>query len=137
MKATQVKAIAVILVIFALGLIIGWAGGSYMLQRQIKQMVIEGRPPLKEFFIQQINRNLDLTNAQQAEIEAIVAETEVELYQFLQKSRIEFAGIMRRMNIRMQTHLTPSQQQQVEESFGRFLELWQIPSTPDEKEKPD
>jgi len=137
MKATQVKAISVILVIFALGLIIGWAGGRHLLQHQLKQMVAKGRPPLIEFFMQRMSRKLDLTDTQRAEIEAIVGETEVELHQFLHTSRIEFANIMSRMTTRVKTHLSPEQQQKVDENFERFLELWQIPPTPEEKEKPD
>ena len=133
MKATQVKAIAVILVIFVLGLAIGWAGGSYMVQRKIKQMVAQGNPPLKEFFMQKMNSKLDLTDAQQAEIEPIVGETEVELHQFLRRSRIEFAGIMARMTTQVKARLSPVQQQKVDENFGRFLERWQIPPTPEKK----
>ena len=137
MKATKVKAIAVILVIFALGLILGWAGGRHLLQRQLKQMVAEGSPPLKEFFMKRMSQKLDLTDAQKAEIITIVSETEGELYRILHTSRVEFADIMGRMITQVKTHLTPEQQQDANENFRRFLELWQIPSTSEEKEKPD
>jgi uncharacterized protein YneF (UPF0154 family) len=133
MKATQVKAIAVILAIFVLGLAIGWSGGSYMVRRKIKQMVAQGNLLSKEFIIERMSRKLDLTDAQQAEIEPIVGETEVELQQFLRRSRIEFAGIMTRMTTQVKAHLPPVQQQKVDENFGHFLERWQIPPTPEKK----
>ena len=131
MQANRVKAIAVILVIFVLGLAIGWAGGSYVLQCKFKQMASEGRPPLKTFFMQRMSQKLDLTDAQRAEIEPIVGATEGELYQFLQRSRIEFAGIMSRMTTQVKGHLTPVQQQKVDENFKQFLELWKIPTVPE------
>jgi hypothetical protein len=127
MKATHVKAILVVLAIFALGLFIGWTGRSYKLQHQISQIAAAGHPPLQKFFIKRMNQKLDLTDDQQAQALTVLGETEDELYQLLHASRIEFADIMTRMTTRLKTHLTPEQQQQVDENFGRFLELWQIP----------
>ena len=126
MNATKIKAISVILVIFVLGLTIGWFGGRYTFQCKIKEMAAEGSPPLKLFFMQKMGRNLDLTEAQQEEIDPIVSKTEIKLHRLLQDSRIEFAGIMSNMTDQVKKHLTLAQQEKVDENFKRFRELWHL-----------
>jgi hypothetical protein len=80
-----------------------------------------------------MNRKIDLTDTQQKEVLVILGEAEDELYHLLHGSRIEFTDIMGRMTTRLKTHLTSEQQKQVDESFGRLLELWQIPQDSEQK----
>jgi Spy/CpxP family protein refolding chaperone len=130
MSATKVKAIIVLLVIFALGVITGWAGGTFKVQYRMKQMMAKGSPPLKEFFMQRISHNLDLTDAQRAKIEPIIQETELELHRFLNDARVEFVAIMAGMTTQMKEHLTPAQREEVDKNFGRFQERCHISPEP-------
>ncbi len=120
LNKAKLKVIAGILVIFLLGAIIGALGTGVFVMHRMRRFA-EGGPALqKSWFMKRLNRKLDLTEAQQPEVEKILDQTEEEVHELLRQSFSEFSGIMQRQQTQLKEILTPEQQRELDEMFARF-----------------
>ncbi len=121
MNKMKLKIIAGVLVVFLLGVCIGVLGTGIFIRRQIRKFT-QGEPGTRAtFFMRRLNRELDLTEAQRADIEKIIHDIEIELRELLQGSHAEFMNIVQRRNVEMKQFLTPEQQQKLDELEQQLL----------------
>jgi len=124
MNKTQLKVVAGVLAIFLLGIIIGGLGAGIYLRRRVEQFALKAPKDHKEIFMERLSRELALAESQKSDVERIVSNTEIEIRQLLQDSRIKFEEITARRNAELKAILTPEQYQMLEKMEQRIRDRW-------------
>ena len=127
---THVKVIFAVLAIFVLGIITGALGAGLYLKHQLQEFA--GRPPEERdtLFMRRLTRELDLTDAQKPQIQAIVQETMQGIRQMMETSRQEFDALMKQRTVELKKVLTPAQQQQLDAMLTNMRTRWPGPPPP-------
>jgi hypothetical protein len=109
----QFRAVAGIAAIFVLGVMIGVLGTSLVVSHRMESFHKKGPPPIRPMFMKQIVNRLDLTPAQQAEVEKMVDTLQAELRtirrDFHPRVKAAFDACFERIN----QHLTGDQKKKL------------------------
>lgn len=95
--------------IFVAGMLAGAAAMHAYFQAHIWKFMESTRGRHHEYFLQQLDKELQLTDAQHAQIEDIVTATHVQLQQLRQRTQPEADAIITRSHQQIEAHLTPTQ----------------------------
>ncbi len=112
------KLIAGVLLIFFLGVMTGALGTGAFFKQRIKHFA-KGGPPAA-MILKRISGRLDLTEAQQVEIEKIATETGEKLRNLRQKHHPQFEKLMEEGIALMKEKLTDEQKEKLDEIYERI-----------------
>jgi hypothetical protein len=119
-----------LLVLFLSGVLVG-ALGTAVYHRQTAGYVLgEGQPGVRKMVMRKLVRDLDLTETQRVQIEAIVTEVQAELGKFRSQHRPEIEAIINRGLVQMRPLLSAAQQEQLDTLSQRLKEHWNSPRGP-------
>ncbi len=120
MNKNKIKVIAGIVIVFFLGALIGSLGTGIYFNKRIRQYVRGGRPfPIKRFFMKRVS-DLDLTQAQQTEIEEIANKLQKELFEFRLKSKPEAEKIVDKNISLIKEKLNSEQKQKLDNLLNEY-----------------
>lgn len=124
MSKLTVKAIAGVCVVFVLGVITGVLGTGIVVRRGIRQFVERAPDAHRSILMRRLTRELQLTEAQRPQVEAIVQSGGQEIRALMQQSHTDFSAIMQRRTAELKALLTPEQQQQLDRMVERLQQRW-------------
>jgi hypothetical protein len=111
-------------VLFLSGVLIGTLGTAIYFKHTIGHVFTEGQPAVTRLIMKKLDRDLDLTEPQRAEIEKIVAEVQTDLWTFRTQHRPEIEAIIARGITQMRPLLSSEQQVKLDAVFERMKERW-------------
>ncbi len=110
----QFKAVAGVITIFVLGAMTGVLGTGLVIQHRMESFHEKGPPSIRPMFTKHIVNRLDLTPAQQAEVEKIVDELQAELRIIRRDFHPRIKAAFDDCFERIAKHLTEEQQKKLE-----------------------
>ena len=90
----KLKVAIIILLVFALGTLVGSLVNKLYFRHRFEQFVRGGHPPLAHILMNKVVHELDLTEAQKKDIEKIILQAEEKILSFREKYHPEFEKIM-------------------------------------------
>jgi len=134
MNKTKIKIVTGVLLVFFLGVGTGVVGTGIVIRRSIRGFMNRASGSHGTFFMNHLERELRLTDAQKRNVEKIVEDGEVEIREILRRSRETFVASMEQRRIQLRALLLPEQQQKLDAMFERFQKRWPpLPSPPPSK----
>ena len=127
MNKITAKAIAGVSVVFLLGVITGALGTGIVVRRGIRQFVERAPDTHRNILMRRLTRELQLTETQRPQVEAIVQAGEEEIRAFMQQSHTDFSAMMQRRIAEIKAILTLEQQQQLDRIVERLQKRWPPP----------
>ncbi len=120
------KAIAVLCLVFVLGMVIGIGGGAFAVRRALQKQVAAGNvgTPLIDHLEREMVSKLHLTPAEQAAVgtELDITRREIREHRHLLLENLRTTS--EDTLSRLKTHLPPEKQAQLEEQARRHLGPW-------------
>src|SRR4030042_5369527 len=110
----KLKVAIIVLLVFAVGALAGSLGNKLYFKHRFERFVKGGRPPLMHILMRKMVHELNLTEAQKADIEKIVSQAEKQIEAFRQKYRPEFEKIMDDTIAQIKEKLTDEQKKKLD-----------------------
>ena len=114
------KIIAGVSAVFLLGVCTGVLGTSIFIKRNFRQFAQAPPEDRKPFFMKHLQRELDLTDVQKPQVDAIIEEAAVEIRKTIQASRETIENILERNKTRLSEVLTSEQFQKLDLMLERM-----------------
>ncbi len=119
-----------LVVLFCSGVLVGALGTAVYYKQTAGYVLGEGQPGVRKMVMKKLVRDLDLTETQRVQIEAIVAEVQAELGKFRSQHRPEIEATIDRGLAQMRPLLSAAQQDQLDTFSQRLKEHWNSPRGP-------
>jgi hypothetical protein len=119
-----------LLVLFFSGILVGALGTAVYFKQTAGQVLGEGQPGIRRLVMKKLVHDLDLTEAQRPQIEAIVTQVQADLWQFRTQHRPEIETIIDRGLAQMKPLLSAVQQEKLDVYSVRLKEHWNSPRGP-------
>lgn len=110
----KLKVAIIILLVFAVGALAGSLGNKLYFKHRFERFVKGGPPPLMHILMRKVVHDLDLTEAQKADIEKIVRQAEEKIVSFREKYHPEFEKIMDDTIAQIKEKLTDEQKKKLD-----------------------
>jgi hypothetical protein len=119
-----------LLVLFSSGALVGALGTAVYFKQTAGQVFGEGPPGIRKMVMKRLIHDLDLTEAQRPQIEAIVADVQADLWKFRTQHRPEIEAIINHGIEQMKPVLSVVQQEKLDTYSERLKEHWSSPRGP-------
>jgi hypothetical protein len=104
-----------LLVLFVSGVLIGSVGTRIYIRHKISGIFAGERPVIRDLFFRRLTRQLDLTAKQRQELEEIAGSASEEFHNLHREHRDEAEAFLDSTVSEMKKHLSPEQQEQLDE----------------------
>ena len=130
MNNTKFKIIAGLLLVFVLGAICGALGTGIFIKQRFQRFTQRGPEERKDFFVEQLSKELALRDEQRSQAEQIFKSTEDEIQTLLDNSREQFETLMTQSREKLREILEPEQQEKLDAFFMRMKKRRPGPKPP-------
>ena len=115
---------------FLLGVICGALGTGIFIKHRFQRFAQRSPREHKDLFIEQLSKELALSNAQRAQAEQIFNSTDDEIRTLLEKSRQQFESLMDQRRVELRKILNAEQQEKLDAFFERINKRKPGPPSP-------
>jgi hypothetical protein len=109
-----------LIVLFLSGVLIGGVATRMYVRYRISGVLAGKRPPIRDLFLRELTRELNLTEEQRQEMEQIASNAAEEFHTLHKKHRREAEDVLNRAVSEMKKYLSPEQQEELDKVRNRM-----------------
>nr|WP_320048196.1 hypothetical protein [uncultured Desulfuromonas sp.] len=122
---TRWKLWIVMVVVFVAGIAVGIGGTGLFLRYKVTSVIEQGAPAISQLLAQRLSSRLDLSDAQEKQLESTLNRAQQELGEIRSTIRPGVQRVVRQTVQEIRSDLTPAQQQEFDIFIQPYRTRWQ------------